>query len=116
MPFVQLTKKAFKLNSIVSHLYATNCWSCKRIFDEKEAKKLVCPCKKEIIQPPDASLNYFELFNLETNFSINQKDLTKSFRDLMRVLHPDKFTNKSDVIKFVLIKRLGKFYFHFFFF
>ena len=108
MPFSQLIRNEFKLNSICSKFYATNCWSCKRVFNEKETKKLVCPCSREIIQAPDKNLNYFELFNLNASFSINQKDLTKSFRDLMRVLHPDKFTNKSNVkfFKLVLLNRV----------
>ena len=101
MPLSQLAKTFFKANSILplysSHLYATNCWSCKRLFDEKQSKKLVCPCAKEVIQPPRSNFNYFELFNLPEDFNINQKDLTRSFRDLMRVLHPDKFTTKSQV-------------------
>ncbi len=106
MPFSQLIKKVaitsfFKANSILplcsTQLYATNCWSCKRLFDEKQSKKLVCPCSKEIIQPVNKNINYFELFDLPINFNIDQKVVTRSFRNLMRVLHPDKFTMKSEV-------------------
>jgi hypothetical protein len=97
MPLRNLISNGLKLTSICSNFYSTNCWSCQRVFNEKEAKKLVCPCSKEIIQAPNKNLNYFELFNLDASFNINQKDLTKSFRDLMRILHPDKFTNKSNV-------------------
>lgn len=109
MPLSQLMKKV-SLSAINSsnrinisfpiystQLYATNCWSCKRLFDEKQSKGLLCPCSKAIIQPVNSKINYFELFNFPIEYKINQIELTRSFRNLMKLLHPDKFSNKSEV-------------------
>lgn len=44
----------------------------------------------------DFSSNYFELFELSTQFDIDAGDLDQRFQQLQRVLHPDKFASASD--------------------
>jgi molecular chaperone HscB len=44
--------------------------------------------------------NYFEIFGLSVDFNLNKKELTKSFRQLMRKLHPDLFAHKNEVFFF----------------
>jgi hypothetical protein len=75
-----------------------NCWLCKKEFNEYESKQVSCKCEKKIIQPVNKNVNYFELFDLPIKYHIDQNELTKSFRDMMKYLHPDKFTTKSEVI------------------
>lgn len=41
-------------------------------------------------------MNYFQLFDLPTSFSIDVADLKQRHRDLQRSLHPDRFANSSE--------------------
>jgi len=41
-------------------------------------------------------LNYFELFSLPAQFSVNQSDLSSTYRELQKKYHPDKFAMHSD--------------------
>lgn len=43
----------------------------------------------------DLSKNYFELFGLPVNYIIDSEQLSKHYRELQRVLHPDRFANAS---------------------
>lgn len=44
----------------------------------------------------DLSSNYFELFKLPRSFSIDTDLLAQRYRELQRVVHPDRFANASD--------------------
>lgn len=44
----------------------------------------------------DFSKNYFELFGLETGFLLDQGRLSESYRELQKVVHPDRFANATD--------------------
>ena len=39
---------------------------------------------------------HFELFELPISFEIDLQDLSQRYRELQRVVHPDKFVNASD--------------------
>ena len=39
---------------------------------------------------------HFELFELPVSFEIDLKDLSQRYRELQRIVHPDKFVNASD--------------------
>lgn len=39
---------------------------------------------------------HFELFELPVSFEIDLQDLSQRYRELQRVVHPDKFANASD--------------------
>ena len=41
------------------------------------------------------SLNHFQLFKLPESFSIDIPQLTERYRDLQRVVHPDRYANAS---------------------
>ncbi|MGB5446938.1 MAG: co-chaperone HscB [Psychromonas sp.] len=41
-------------------------------------------------------MNYFELFSLPMTFSIDQKLLSVTYRELQKQFHPDKFVMQSD--------------------
>lgn len=45
--------------------------------------------------PVDFHQNYFELFGLPVHFDLNGVVLTERYRDLQKVLHPDRFANAS---------------------
>lgn len=44
----------------------------------------------------DFSKNYFELFGLPVTYVIDADALRERYRDLQRVVHPDRFTKGSD--------------------
>ncbi|XP_063929865.1 iron-sulfur cluster co-chaperone protein HscB [Zophobas morio] len=48
------------------------------------------------IQTPPDKDNYFKVFELDEHFDIDQKQLTRKYRQMQSQLHPDKFTNKSE--------------------
>lgn len=39
---------------------------------------------------------HFELFDLPASFDLSLQDLSQRYRELQRVVHPDKFVNASD--------------------
>ncbi len=44
----------------------------------------------------DFSKNYFELFGLPVAYVIDAADLAERYRDLQRVVHPDRFASASE--------------------
>ena len=71
------------------------CWNCGST--EKGAHFFCKQCKA--LQKPNYNVNYFHLLGVDETFDINLGDLSKKFRQLQSVLHPDKFSNATDVSK-----------------
>ncbi|XP_050549164.1 iron-sulfur cluster co-chaperone protein HscB isoform X2 [Daktulosphaira vitifoliae] len=69
------------------------CWKCQHIAKEKPS--LFCHNCTVIQSSEEQNFNYFELFNLELNYSIDIGILTTNFRKLQSLIHPDKFSNKT---------------------
>jgi molecular chaperone HscB len=44
----------------------------------------------------DLSKNYFELFGLPVGYVVDANALSERYRDLQRIVHPDRFANASD--------------------
>ena len=44
----------------------------------------------------DFSKSYFELFGLPTSFDLDQEALSERYRELQRVVHPDRYANASE--------------------
>ncbi|HXK57292.1 MAG TPA: hypothetical protein PLZ16_11665 [Gammaproteobacteria bacterium] len=44
----------------------------------------------------DFSKNYFELFGLPVGYIIDKVQLAERYRELQRVVHPDRFANASE--------------------
>jgi molecular chaperone HscB len=63
------------------------CWSCKADVEEGT---VFCPgCRK--IQPVGRNEDHFSLLGLERTYDLEPAALDRSFRDLSRQLHPDRF-------------------------
>ena len=63
------------------------CWSCKADVAEGT---VFCPsCRK--IQPVGRNEDHFSLLGITREFTLDQADLERRFRDLSRQLHPDRF-------------------------
>lgn len=66
------------------------CWACQTPVNN--AGFLCGTCNT--IQAPRTH-NYFELLGFEKRFDIDNKKLEQTFKNLQRVLHPDKYQMKS---------------------
>lgn len=84
------------------------CWHCQRDFTEVESKSFFCPCDLKKILPVNSDVDYFEMFNLKPKYKIDTNLLTKNFRQLMRKLHPDLYTRKSEVKMSLIINTVWK--------
>lgn len=80
----------------------SKCWNCSVPQSGKRAATVVdlgvfCP-ECGIIQdlPENSADEYFALFGLERAFTLNAAELTRKFRQLQGVIHPDKFSNRSE--------------------
>jgi len=51
--------------------------------------------------------NYFELLGFPMSFEINQDKLKENFRQLQRVVHPDRHANKTDQEKRLAMQMAG---------
>lgn len=71
-----------------------SCWSCGKSLDRKQNRFFCQPCN--VVQAPDKSMDYFELFELPTSYKIDKAALTKYRNTLQRQLHPDHFQGKSE--------------------
>ncbi|XP_026482076.1 iron-sulfur cluster co-chaperone protein HscB, mitochondrial-like [Ctenocephalides felis] len=48
------------------------------------------------LREPDKSDNYFNILDLEKKYTIDKESLSQKFKSLQKLLHPDKFTNRSE--------------------
>uniref|UniRef100_H2ZBV2 J domain-containing protein n=1 Tax=Ciona savignyi TaxID=51511 RepID=H2ZBV2_CIOSA len=67
------------------------CWNCRK---NVQNSKFFCPSCGAAL-PVEKSENYFTLFDLQTDFIISLPDLQQKFKELQKLLHPDKFSLKS---------------------
>ncbi len=51
----------------------------------------------DLIQPPTGGLTYFDYFGLKPTYNLDEMELRRKYKNLQSILHPDRFTNKSDV-------------------
>lgn len=74
-----------------STMAETACWNCK----ERERKNHMLCLSCGVLQDVDNEINYFHLLNFPNQFSLEQQELTRRFRQLQTLVHPDKFSNRS---------------------
>lgn len=51
--------------------------------------------------------NYFELFGLPATFDIDSQHLSKRYRELQKVAHPDKFVNATEQERRIAMQQAG---------
>ncbi|XP_026290388.1 iron-sulfur cluster co-chaperone protein HscB [Frankliniella occidentalis] len=78
--------------SVASSNSAPSCWKC----GGKERKSSFFCNECSALQKPESNYNYFQLLGVIQTFNIDAHELSKKFRDLQTVLHPDKFSNASE--------------------
>lgn len=69
-----------------------SCWNCSEVLG---AADFICG-RCESPQEVSHKLNYFEVFNEVQKYDIDVSKLQRTFRNLQRLLHPDKFATKSE--------------------
>lgn len=81
------------------NLFATRaiikCWNCQTILNDKPC--LFCKNCSLIQSSEQQDINYFDLFNIYEQYEIDTEQLTLEFRKLQNLIHPDKFSNKTEV-------------------
>jgi len=71
-----------------------SCWKCQRPLNSS-LSVIFCPGCETIVPPPE-TVDYFRLFGVDPTFSQDTANLSKTCRDLQRLVHPDKFSLRSD--------------------
>lgn len=70
------------------------CWNCNFVYKSD----LFCS-KCKVLQEPPENLTYFDIIGIAKSYDINITEIQKKYKDLQKVLHPDKFSTKSEVSK-----------------
>jgi molecular chaperone HscB len=66
------------------------CWSCQKAAGDG---MLCAGCGA--VQPPDPKADYFAVFGISRAFAVDDVDLERRYKDMTKVLHPDRFA-RSD--------------------
>jgi molecular chaperone HscB len=62
------------------------CWSC-----EKNAGDGMLCAGCGAVQPPDRTADHFRVFGLPRKFDLDVADLERRYKEMTKVLHPDRF-------------------------
>jgi molecular chaperone HscB len=62
------------------------CWSC-----EKNAGDDMLCAGCGAVQPPDRTADHFRVFGLPRKFDLDMADLERRYKEMTKVLHPDRF-------------------------
>ena len=76
------------------------CWNCNHVHS---SYAFICEKCRTLQEPKEVS-THFDVMGLSQNFRIDTSSLTKKFRELQRIFHPDKFTNKSKASRSILLR------------
>lgn len=68
------------------------CWKC----GAQKSEHLFCE-KCNVLQEPDKNLTYFDVIGVKKSYDLKTTELTKKFRKLQNLLHPDRFGGKEKV-------------------
>ncbi|XP_006571447.1 iron-sulfur cluster co-chaperone protein HscB, mitochondrial [Apis mellifera] len=67
------------------------CWNCNFTYKSD----LFCS-KCKVLQKPPENLTYFDIIDIPKTYDVNITEIQKKYKELQKLLHPDKFSNKSD--------------------
>lgn len=70
----------------------SKCWNCK--FPYKS--ELFCSKCKSLQEMPE-DLTYFDIIGVKKDFDVDKDDLQRKYRQMQNRLHPDKFSNTTEV-------------------
>lgn len=84
----------FTLSKCYGTVSNGKCWKCGKSTD-LNTEMFFCGCG--VVQSPP-NISYFMLLGVEENFDVDLAVLSKVHKDLQKLLHPDKYSQKSMVI------------------
>ncbi|XP_016920834.1 iron-sulfur cluster co-chaperone protein HscB [Apis cerana] len=67
------------------------CWNCNFTYKSD----LFCS-KCKVLQKPPENLTYFDIIDIPKTYDVNVTEIQKKYKELQKLLHPDKFSNKSE--------------------
>lgn len=67
------------------------CWNCNYTYKSE----LFCS-KCKVLQKLPQNLTYFDIMGIKKDYNVVNEAIHKKYRELQKVLHPDKFGNKSE--------------------
>ncbi|XP_029164772.1 iron-sulfur cluster co-chaperone protein HscB [Nylanderia fulva] len=67
------------------------CWNCNYVYKSE----LFCSKCKALQELPQ-NLNYFDIMGIRKNYNVINEEVHQKYRELQKMLHPDKFGNKSE--------------------
>lgn len=69
------------------------CWHCHKLIG---LAGFSCPfCS--VMQHPSPNVTYFQVFEIDQKFDVDTEYISKKFKDLQKIFHPDKTANKLKV-------------------
>jgi molecular chaperone HscB len=76
---------------------------CESCTIKKLENPYICGMCKTVrhMRPADYiknKLNFFSVFNLKDSYMIDKNDLDKQYKDLQKIVHPDKYVNENEEI------------------
>lgn len=89
---------SFTINRLSSYRGQSKCWRCNNNVDNESGQMLFCS-KCNALQEPRENLNYFELIGVDECYDVNNTEIHDKYRRLQNLLHPDRFSNSSEVTK-----------------
>ena len=96
-------KKLFAL-ACQATCHPAACWNCHHKLGKRKNQFFCDSCHK--IQYPTCD-NYFELFEQPKSFNIDVAKLDKTYQQLQRKVHPDRFYSKSEKERELSMKASG---------
>jgi molecular chaperone HscB len=76
------------------------CWSC-----EKNAGEGLSCSGCGAIQPPDPKADHFRVLGVERTFALDVTELERRYKDMTKVLHPDRFARADERARRASLKR-----------
>jgi hypothetical protein len=67
------------------------CWNC----DYMCKSELFCD-KCKVLQELPQNLTYFDIIGIKKDYNVMNEEIQKKYKELQKMLHPDKFSNKSE--------------------
>jgi molecular chaperone HscB len=76
------------------------CWSC----EKNTGETLLCShCGA--VQPPDPRADHFRVLGVERAFALDVADLERRYKEMTKVLHPDRFARADERARRASLKR-----------
>jgi len=76
------------------------CWSC----EKNAGDALTCPACGAL-QPPDPKADHFAVFGVERRFAVDVADLERRYKEMTKVLHPDRFARADERARRASLRR-----------